>query len=192
MISLVFLKLGPCSRTLQQLSFKKRFFFKTKCVFCMICWVRNAQGVKMLTRHATRCPPTHQFFFSVWTTLTRTCSPPRANCSPAESRHTRVKWPSWPSVPSCRPVTNTGLKVRIPKTALSNKKKKTYRLTKSVPRINTRLSPEVAEKTWPSQSATKLPVSLSFTLITAQRCSPLAKRAPGQKYAVISWCRDLP
>lgn len=62
MISLLlFFKIRSLLWDTSAVKFQKTFFFLTKCVFCMICWVRNAQRVKMLTRHATRCPPLTSF-----------------------------------------------------------------------------------------------------------------------------------
>ncbi len=73
----------------------------------LLCESERSWKAKMLARLSD----THQFFFSLWTMLTRTCSPPRVTCSPAESRHIRMKRPCWPSLPFCRPVIR-GLEVR--------------------------------------------------------------------------------
>lgn len=65
--------------------------------FILTFWVRDGPS----RAHQTA----HQSFLSLWMMLTRTCSPPRAICSPAESRHTSMKWPFWPSMHWCRPGT---------------------------------------------------------------------------------------
>lgn len=72
--------------------------------------VSQPEASRIFSTHTAgrRSSHTHQFFFSLWTTLTRTCSPPRAICSPPESRHTRVKLPRCPSLPRCRPAASRG------------------------------------------------------------------------------------